>query len=395
LVLNSFMAREQGSHVQRLLAIHHHYAALLNLKNAVNRQLSEAQDIFIYGKSVDGKSFQETAAQVGTEMQRLQAAVDLTEALPVTVVGDEIDSGRVRMVELQHQYEDLYRELVLMTMLIQSGRKAKAQEHFQTEISRRFGNFFNKIDGWLVVKKEQLASTEEGFVSINEQHNRTSLIALVAIMVIVLFFSGVFVYLLGPRLRDMLRGTERISKGDFSIPVRVEGNDEFSRLALSMNQMMADLATSRKKLLEQSYYSGMADMVSGTLHNLRNALAPIVIELEEQQRALVGLRLERMVQACAELKGGTHDVTRHADLIEYLELSLVRLHEGLGQTAEGMALTRNKVGVVEKVLNQHSYLARMERPREIVVLAEVVNDCLGLVPQDALATIPVLVDDSV
>lgn len=393
--LNSFMAREQGGHVQRLLAIHHHYAALLNLKNAVNRQLSEAQDIFIYGKTVDDKSFQETAAQVGTEMQRLQAAMDLTEALPLTSGGDTIDSGKSLMVKLQHDYEDLYRELVLMTMLIKSGRKAKAQEHFQTEISGRFTNFFSKIDGWLVEKKEQLSLTEGGFVSINERHNRTSLIALVAIMAIVLFFSGVFVYLLGPRLREMQRGTERISKGDFSKPVRVEGNDEFSRLSLAMNQMMTDLAVSRKKLLEQSYYSGMADMVSGTLHNLRNSLAPIVVELEEQKRAMTDLSLDRMQQACAELRGNALDKERSADLVEYLCLSLAQLDESIGETVKRMASTRNKVDVVEKVLNQHSHLARMERPLETVVLAEAVHDCLGLVPQEAMETISVLVDESV
>lgn len=395
LTLNSFMAREQGGHVQRLLAIHHHYAALLNLKNAVNRQLSEAQDIFIYGKTVDGKSFQETATQVGAEMQRLQEVVALTEALPPTSGSHEIDSGRSRMVEIQHDYEDLYRELVLMTMLIQGGRKAKAQEHFQTEISRRFSQFFSKVDDWLVVEKAQLSNTEAGFVSINERHNRTSLIALVAIMAIVLFFSGVFVYLLGPRLREMQRGTERISKGDFSKPVLVEGNDEFSRLSLAMNQMMADLAASRKKLLEQSYYSGMADMVSGTLHNLRNALAPIVIELEEQERAVTDLRLERMLQACAELRGNAQGAERNADLVEYLSLSLDRLKKSLGRVVEGMALTRNKIDVVEKVLNQHSHLARMERPLEEVHLAEVVHDCLGLVPQDAMAATSVVVDDSV
>jgi len=395
LAFNSFMAREQGGHVQRLLAIHHHYAALLNLKNAVNRQLSEAQDIFLYGKSVDSKSFQETAAQVGAEMQQLLAAVDLSEILPQTTGGHGHDNGRARMVEIQHEYEDLYRELMLMTTLIQSGRKAKAQEHFQTEISRRFTQFFSRIDGWLMVKKDQLSSTEAGFVTINERHNRTSLIALVAIMAIVVFFAGIFVYLLGPRLRELQRGTERISRGDFSKPVLVEGSDEFSRLSEAMNQMMADLAASRKKLLEQSYYSGMADMVSGTLHNLRNALAPIVIEMEEQQRTLVELRLARVRQACIELQENALETQRKADLIDYLALSLERLEDSLQQTAQGMALTRNKVDVVEKILNQHSHLARLERPMETVLLAEAVQDCLGLVSQEAMAAVQVRVDDSV
>ena len=393
--LNSFMAREEGRYVQRLLVIHHQYAALLNLKNAVNRQLSEAQDIFLYGKTVDGSNFQETAVQVGKEVKTLQEAVDLIETLPLLAnVGGEA-SGRARMVDLQHQYEDLYRELVLMTTLFQNGRKAKAQEHFQTEISRRFANFFSQIDSWLVVQKEELVKTEAGFSAISKRYKRSSLVALVAIVGIVLFFSWIFVYLLGPRLQELMRGTERIARGDFSRPVLAKGNDEFSKLSRAMNQMMADLATSRKKLLEQSYYSGMADMVSGTLHNLRNTLAPIVIELETQKQGVDDLRIERMVMACEELKARGLDPGRQDDLIEFLSLALTRLEGKLRQMAEAMLLTRNKVEVVEKVLNQHSHLARMERPLETITLTEVVQDCLGLVRQESLARIPVRIDDSV
>lgn len=394
--LNSYMAREEGRYVQRLLSIHHQYAALLNLKNAANRQLSEAQDIFIYGKTVDGSNFQETAVQVGEEVKNLQAAVDMIETLPpLANAGGGGVSRRARMIELQHQYEDLYRELVLMTSLFQSGRKAKAQEHFQTEISRGFANFFGLIDSWLVVQKEELAKTEAGFGAISQRHNRSSLVALGAIVGIVLFFSWIFVYLLGPRLQELLRGTERISRGDFSRPVLATGNDEFTKLSRAMNQMMADLAASRKKLLEQSYYSGMADMISGTLHNLRNALAPIVIELEGQKQLVDDLRIERMATACEELKAKDLDAGRRDDLIEFLSLALQRTARDLRQMSDTMLMTRNKVEVVEKVLNQHSHLARMERPLETITLAEVVQDCLGLVRQEYLAGIPVQIDDSV
>jgi len=394
LLLNASMAREEGRYVQRLLGIHHQYAALLNLNNAVNRQLSEAQDIFLYGKVVDDGNFKETLAQVGEEVKSLQAAVDLVEALPLGRLPRQPGGGRERMVELQHQYEDLYRELMLMVGLFQSGRKAKAQEHFQAEIAQRFAHFFSQIDKWLVIQKGELASTEVGFVTSNQRHNRTLLLALAAILGIVLFFSGGFAYLLGPRLQELLRGTERISRGDFSRPVLAEGKDEFSRLSRAMNQMMADLAASRKKLLEQSYYSGMADMVSGTLHNLRNALAPIVIELEGQKQALDGLTCERLIQVCEELKGEGWQPGRQADLLEFLALSLPRLSGKLAEVSASMSQTRHKVDVVEQVLSQHSHLARMERPLEPLVLAELVGDCLALVRQESLSRIPVVLDDS-
>ena len=394
LALNSVMARQEERYVAKLLAIHHQYAALLNLKNAVSRQLSEAQDIFLYGKTVDGANFTQITAQVGKEVRSLSQALDEADALSLALSGEGPEPGRQRIVRLQHDYEDLYRELMLMSTLFQSGRRVKAQEHFQTEIVGRFSRLFAQIDSWLAVQKEAMARTESGFVALNRRHKRTSLVALAAIVGIVLFSSGAFVYLLGPRLKELMRGTERISQGDFSKPVLVEGNDEFTRLSLAMNQMMADLASSRKKLLEQSYYSGMADMVSGALHNLRNALAPIVIELEGQQQTVMDLRLEQMSQACAELKSPGLPPDRRQDLVEYLALGLERMGGRLTAMAETMANTRNKVGVVEKVLNQQSHLARMERPLEPINLAEVAHDSLGLVRQELLARFPVLIDPS-
>ena len=397
LTLNSYMAKKESRYVQRLLLIHHQYAALLNLKNAVNRQLSAAQEIFIYGKSKDESNFEETTELVREEAKRLFEAVskEMTFEQADGQWQEHQAQGQQRIIALQHEYEDILREMLLMTRLIKVGRKSKAQDHFNNKIRVRFIEFFDQIDSWIEIHRQELVNTETGFISINLRQNNNSMVALSAILVVVLVFSGMIAYLLGPRLRQLLRGTERIARGDFSTPVPEKGNDEFSQLSKSMNLMMSDLSTSRKKLLEQSYYSGMADMVSGTLHNLRNALSPVIVDLEIIEKEMGDINLKRLHHDADELGSSENNHERKQDLLEFLKLSLENLEGSIPELASSLASVRKKIDVVEKVLNEHSRFADMERPLEKLPLVELFNDALGLVKQGYLDSIPVIIDDSV
>lgn len=397
LTLNSYMAREEGRYVQRLLGIHRQYTTLLDLKNEINQQLNEAQEIFIYGKALEERNFSKTSEAIR------QSVAILADALPFEGSLDENNAelshyqseSQQTLRILQTTYEDLYGELVLMTRLIQVGRKAKAQEHFQGEISSKFKKLFFQIDEWINIQKKELQATEAGFVRLNDRHNRTSFIALSAILLMVLIFSAIIVSLLGPRLNGLLKGTERIAKGDFSSAVSEKGNDELSRLSRAMNQMMYDLSASRKKLLEQSYYSGMADMVSGTLHNLRNSLSPVIVDLEIIGDELRDVSLERLKQAVREIGSPDTDPGRQRDLLEYLDLACAQLETKVPVIAGNLAAVRKKIDIVEKVLNEQSRYVEMERPLEDIDLGEVVSDSLGLVKKSYLDRVPVTIDASI
>lgn len=397
LTLNSYMAREEGRYVQRLLWIHHQYTTLLNLKNEVNQQLSEAQEIFIYGKALEDKNFSRTLAAIGQRVKALSDALPFEG--PAAINNHELSSyqraSQQKLRTLRSTYEDLYGELVLMTRLLQVGRKAKAQEHFQSEISLKFKRLFSQIDEWVNIQKQELRETEADFVRLNDRHNRTSLVALSAILLMVLIFSAIIVSLLGPRLNGLLRGTERIAKGDFSTAVSEKGHDELSRLSRAMNQMMAELAASRKKLLEQSYYSGMADMVSGTLHNLRNSLSPVIVDLEMIGDDLQEVSLERIRKAVDEIGSPGNDPARHTDLVEYLNLAGAALEAKMSAIVDDLSSVRKRIDIIEKVLNEQSHYVEMERPLEDISLRELIEDCLGLVKKDYLDRGTVAADESV
>ncbi|VAW37118.1 hypothetical protein MNBD_DELTA03-876, partial [hydrothermal vent metagenome] len=287
-----------------------------------------------------------------------------------------------RLLRLDHDYEDLQRQLVLMASLVNMGRKVKAQEHFKRVISRRFGGFFTEIDNWIAIKRAELQATEAGFSRINRRNNYSTIAALSVILLLTVIFAGALVYILESRIRELLRVTERISAGDLQTMAPVRGHDEFSRFAGAMNTMIAGLAVSRKRLLEQSYYSGMADMVAGTIHNLRNSLAPVVVDLEVVQGRLTNIRSEQLCRAIDEINGkAAGDVAnaRRRDLLEFIKLSSLEFKRQLPLVKSDLDEISAKIALLVEVMNQASRYTAAERALETVTLAEVIKDAMALI----------------
>lgn len=397
LSVNSFMAKSKNSHMKRLLWIHHQYTSLLNLKIVVNLQRSEAQEIFIYDKAADLQNFQKTTEMVKKEVKDLVAAETMEGALnPGTDdPSQEVARERQRLIEIQHGYEDLYRELMLLIKLVQVGRKAKVTEHFNKEIGGRFNQFFNQIDTWIEFEEKKLAEVETGYIQLSYRHNLATVLGLSLILLMVLIYFVLFVYLLGPRLKGLFIGTRRIADGDFTEPIAEKGNDEFTNLARAMNQMMSRLAESRKKLLEQSYYSGMADMVSGVLHNVKNALAPVLIDMENMESRAKQIRSGKVLEAARNLANEALSEERRQDLIEYVELACGSIDDHAREFHETLVMMKTKVDLIDRVLSEHNKFSGAERPLELIKVEELIQDSLALVRKDYLEKINVAVEANI
>lgn len=371
LAFSTVMARKEEAHVRRLLHVHHLYTSLLELKIAINRHLTEAQAIFIYGKKADPHDFTEAAREVG---ERFAAIGGL--------LSDHDLEGNGRgawLTNLRQEYTLVHQELQLMVRLIAMGRDNKAREHFSSVIVRRFNHLFSGIDARIAAQRRRLDTIEASFLRINRQGNYAVIGALAVVMVVISVIGAVLLHAFGPRLRELLRGTERIAAGDLRTPVPVSGGDEFARLAGAMNRMMTDLAASRKELLAQSYYAGIADMVAGTLHNIGNSLAPVIADLDALDGRLRKMDNPRAVQAAAEIAAASQGPDRLRALGEYLELFSRQLAEDCAASLAHLTAVRQKIGLIETMLHDQRHTAITRRPLEEAGLGEMISDAVGLI----------------
>lgn len=90
--------------------------------------------------------------------------------------------------------------------------------------------------------------------------------------------------IIGPigELTDRIIRIARSNNLSLRVPLQYTG--EIDTLAREFNAMLQQLSHSRQKLLEQSYYAGLAEMASGTLRDIRDALNPLLVQVDRLRR---------------------------------------------------------------------------------------------------------------
>ena len=112
-------------------------------------------------------------------------------------------------------------------------------------------------------------------------------------------------------VEDLVKVTERVSKGDLDERALVQSRDEIGILAESFNQMIEKLATYKEKLVESEKLATAGQMAAGLAHEVRNPLTSIKMlgqvlhgrlkEEPENQKMLRSMtkeidRLDRIIQ---------------------------------------------------------------------------------------------------
>ena len=74
--------------------------------------------------------------------------------------------------------------------------------------------------------------------------------------------------------------TRRVADGDFSFRLLARGGDELSLLVDSFNRMIAELETSRRKLLQAEKIAAWKEIAQRLAHEIRNPLTPIKLSAQ-------------------------------------------------------------------------------------------------------------------
>lgn len=187
------------------------------------------------------------------------------------------------------------------------------------------------------------------------------------------------------RLAGHMAGIRR--SGDLSARIAPNRNDEIGRLGDEFNALTTELQQLRRQLVEQSFKAGRADTAAEVMHNIRNAMTPVVNATE----ALVGTVHEmaalRLRQAAEELADPACPAERRAGLLRYLGAAADRLEEAGDDATRDVELINRQARLVEDILADQEKVARAAPVQERIDLAEVVNEAAGVLPKQRMAGI--------
>lgn len=168
--------------------------------------------------------------------------------------------------------------------------------------------------------------------------------------------------------------------------------DEIGVLASEFNKMVEALVDSRQKLQNQSYAHGMAEMASGVLHNIRNALNPISVgiwKLEERARAA---SLGRIETALAELGDDATPADRRSKLVSYARAAAENLvaqqHALAGEIRELGQHSRH----IEQILQDVDLTGRRSRKAEPINMDMLFEETAAMIPGQAGSDLTVEID---
>ena len=160
--------------------------------------------------------------------------------------------------------------------------------------------------------------------------------------------------------------------------------NELSRLGFEFDRMCSRVQNARIKLAEKSYHSGITEMSSGILHNVRNALSPITTRIERIKGQFRDLPLEHLEQAQQELQEGALSPQRRTDLIRFVELTFQNVVDNLKDTVTGLDDLSRQVIQIEDMLNSQKTFGG----KDIVGSVEyqeplqLINKALEMVPEE-------------
>ncbi|MHC4644875.1 MAG: CHASE4 domain-containing protein [Planctomycetota bacterium] len=178
-------------------------------------------------------------------------------------------------------------------------------------------------------------------------------------------------------------------------PFNSNRQDEIGTLAREFGHMVEQLAESRKRLSEQCYLLGKAEVASGVLHNARNVLTPLVSRIGGIREKLREVPINRIETAQAELEKKDLSYERQQGLNRFINLSSKTLVTFVRTTKDKLDDIAKSVAQVEEMLHQQGKFSHAKLPAEEVRLYDLVRDSVALLPKTLCENVSIEIDPSV
>lgn len=181
---------------------------------------------------------------------------------------------------------------------------------------------------------------------------------------------------------------------DMTLRLDMQSNDEFGTLSKHFDDMVGELSDTRKKLMELSYQSGMAEMASGAIHNVRNTLTHVTTEIGQLTKQVNNIPVEDVQRAKDELKAGVDDPQRKADLDNFIEIGCNSIFELVASFRCGLNDVTVPITRIEQMLADQETVSHSEQPLETFRIDDLLAEVIKMMPKDATGSISIELDES-
>ena len=302
-----------------------------------------------------------------------------------------------------------HRGAVLMGRLLTTGRIAQLAEQAQVQltVSALASPFLQREtapERVVTTRIVRRADTNEVYRQVTDVHGRHALLLridvprsisakglaatrfalfsllIVGVLVLFVLILAIRQIILRPVSR-MTRHAVRIAEhDDLTVRLALDRQDELGILAREFDRMVDKLEDARRRLVDHSFEAGAAQIASGVLHNVGNAMTPLGVTVASLQKRLREAPADDVTLVLSELDKTVDSADRRADLEEFLRLTGRELASAVVHARGESDTVARQAEVIQQVLAQQLRTSHAAPVNEAVRLPDLIERAVEMVP---------------
>jgi len=195
-------------------------------------------------------------------------------------------------------------------------------------------------------------------------------------------------------IQELTGHMDKIRKsGDLSDKLNLKSDDEIGLLADQYDKLNSEVHETRAALLHQSFKAGKADTAAEVLHNIRNAMTPMINGLDRIGKVFKVTDGLHVKQAVEQLSDADCDPGKASKYVQYLDASFDRIAAVHADAMDDLKVVASQARQVEGILSDQEKFTNVAPVAENLVIDEVIEEAAMVIPRDAPTAIDVEVDD--
>ena len=171
--------------------------------------------------------------------------------------------------------------------------------------------------------------------------------------------------------------------GDLSRQLNMQRGDEIGVLAGQFDGMTAEVHDVRQSLLDQSFKAGKADTAAEILHNIRNAMTPMINGLDRLRKAFKVADNLRISEATEQAANPECAADRKEKYLAYINASFEHVSSVAEKGTTDLKIVTSQAKQIEAILANQEKFANVAPVAENLVIDEVLDEAVHVIPKDA------------
>lgn len=183
--------------------------------------------------------------------------------------------------------------------------------------------------------------------------------------------------------------------GDLTRKIADHRADEIGDLAREFDRLTDELHEARKLLLDQSFKAGKADTAAEVLHNIRNAMTPMINGIDRLARNFGVTGKLKVQQAIDELAAGECPPERADKLLQYVQSAFSHIEASNLDAGANLEVASKQARQVEAILADQERHAQVAPVIEKLSLDEVLDEAALVLPKADRPVVELQVENAI